>query len=128
MLHEGIVTAAAFSRDGQRLLTGSADRSARLWDLETCLPLSPPLWHNEHVRAVGLCPDGKVALTGRVWRLPMPLPDDPRLIDLWVRLATARSFGAGESIDWLAPDALVEMAGEFESRTGRPWSQWDDQP
>src|SRR4029453_17383849 len=101
MRHEGIVMCAVFSRDGQRLLTGSGDGSARLWDVATCLPLSPPLPHGEFVWAVGMSPDSRTGLTGRVWHLPSPLPDEPALIDLWLKLATGRTFRAGESIELL---------------------------
>jgi WD40 repeat protein len=124
MRHEGIVMTAVFSQDGQRLLTGSGDRAARLWDVSTCLPLAPPVLHSDFVRAVGMSPAGDIALTGRVWPLPAPLPDDPSLIGLWVRLATERSFVAGENIRWLDPAALSEAKREFETRAGRPWREW----
>ena len=117
---------AVFSSDGQRLLTGSGDGSARLWDVATCLPLSPPLPHGEWVRAVGMSPAGDLALTGRAWHLPVPLPDDPPRIDLWVRLATERAFNAGDNIEWLDRAALEELASEFHSRTGKSWLEWAD--
>jgi WD40 repeat protein len=126
MRHEGIVTSAVFSRDGRRLLTGSADGTARLWDVATCLPLAPPLEHESPVMSVAMNPAGSAALAGRFWHLPAPLPDDPTLVDLWVRLATERSFTAGENVEWLGPSAVAALAGEFEARTGKPWAQWGD--
>jgi WD40 repeat protein len=126
MRHDGIVMAAAFSPDGMRLLTGSGDRSARLWDVATCLPLSPPLPHGNRVSAVAINPAGNTALTGRLWHLPTPLPDDLPLVKRWVQLATERSFTAGDSIEWLAPAALDDLAREFEARAGKSWSDWAD--
>lgn len=129
MRHEGVVAAAAFSRDGTRLLTGgSRDRTARLWDVATCLPLSPPLEHDEDVFSVAIHPAGQVAFTGRFWRLPAPLPDDQPLIDLWVQLATQRTFKAGDNIEWLDPAELAELAREFHAHTGMSWSDWADHP
>jgi eukaryotic-like serine/threonine-protein kinase len=127
MRHEGVVATASFSRDSTRLLTGGTrDRTARLWDVATCLPLAPPLEHDSDVFAVAIHPDGHTALTGRFWRLPAPLPDDPALVDLWVQLATQRTFTAGNNIEWLTPAALTELARAFESRAGQPWREWAD--
>jgi WD40 repeat protein len=127
MRHEGVVTTAAFSSDGTSLLTGgSRDRTARLWDVATCLPLSPPLLHKDEVWSVALSPaaPGHTALTGRVWGLPRPLPDDPQLIDLWVTLATQRRFTARDSIEWLSPSELSSLSDEFRACSGKEWSDW----
>ncbi|HEY7153161.1 MAG TPA: WD40 repeat domain-containing serine/threonine-protein kinase, partial [Gemmataceae bacterium] len=56
--HEGAITAAAFSADGQRVLTGSEDQSVRLWDVQTgetirTIPARAP------VVVVALSPDGR---------------------------------------------------------------------
>ena len=124
MRHEGVVRSAVFSADGLRLLTGSADGFARLWDVATCLPLSAPLPHRGQVVAVALNPAGDTALTGRFWRLPAPLPDDPPLIDLWVQLATERAFTAGENVEWLNSETVAGLARAFQVRAGQPWSDW----
>jgi WD40 repeat protein len=127
MHHEGIVTAADFSADGKLLLTaGSLDRSARLWDVTTCLPLSPPLIHNWEVITVGLHPTGRIAYTGRMWHLPEPLPTSPALMGLWVKLATQRAFTAGDNIEWLRPAEVAAAASEFKARTGHEWDEWAD--
>jgi WD40 repeat protein/serine/threonine protein kinase len=126
MRHSGVVMSAIFSNDGTLLLTGgSVDRSARLWDVATCLPLSPPLLSDEPVLAVGLQPSGRTAYTGRLWRLPTPLADEPVSIQVWAKLATQRTF-AGDNIEWLSPADLAAAASEFQARTGTTWDQWGE--
>jgi WD40 repeat protein/serine/threonine protein kinase len=57
------VLAVAFSPDGKTVLTGGADRFARLWDATTGKPhLALP--HAEVVYAVAFSPDGRSVLTG----------------------------------------------------------------
>jgi len=63
-VHEGVVEAVAFSPDGKTVLTGSFDRTARLWDVATGLPVGRPLVHQGFVEAVAFSPDGKTVLTG----------------------------------------------------------------
>lgn len=50
--HTGWVTAAVFSADGERILSGSDDRTARLWSTETGLPLKVFTGHEGGVRGV----------------------------------------------------------------------------
>jgi len=58
--------------------------------------------------------------------LPAPLPDDQALIDLWVQLATQRTFSAGDNIEWLDPGVLAALRtlGTFAALPGR----WRDFP
>jgi WD40 repeat protein len=60
MQHERAVTSTQFSPDGQQVLTGSWDRTARLWDAATGKPLG-----EGGVISVQFSPDGKRVLSKR---------------------------------------------------------------
>jgi len=87
--HEGNVVAVEFSPDGQRVVTASWDKSARVWDVRTGQPLTDPLKHNEPLVSAGFSPDGlKVVttcldLTVRVWdaRTGEPLTERLKIRD-----------------------------------------------
>ena len=64
----------AFSLDGRKLATGSTDRSASIWDLDSKLELAL-FQHDEWVTSVAFSPDGRKLATGsadtkaRIWDL-----------------------------------------------------------
>ena len=62
--HTKGVRAVAFSPDGKTVLTGSSDKTARLWDVATGLPIGEPLYMKALSIAVAFSPDGKTVLTG----------------------------------------------------------------
>jgi hypothetical protein len=62
----GIVASANFSPDGRRIVTGSWDYSARIWDAETSsdlLKLAGPDGHTGFVNSAVFSPDGAFVLT-----------------------------------------------------------------
>lgn len=61
--HEGAITAAAFSPDGGRIVTTSADHTARLWDVETGRALGAPSQHDWEVNSAAFSPDGHRIVT-----------------------------------------------------------------
>ena len=71
--HTGPILAVAYSPDGRRIVTGSADNSARVWDSETGQELFPLTGHSDSVRSVAFSSDGQRIVTGswdrtiRVW-------------------------------------------------------------
>jgi hypothetical protein len=71
--HTGPVESVAYSPDGKRVLTGSSDGTARVWDAEMGQQKALLKGHTDRVTSVAYSPDGKRVLTGsqdktaRVW-------------------------------------------------------------
>ncbi|RKT08961.1 WD domain G-beta repeat uncharacterized protein [Streptomyces sp. 1114.5] len=65
--HTAPVTCVAVSADGRRILSGSADRTLRLWDLATGAELRRWVAHDDGVQCAALSPDGRSAVSGGVW-------------------------------------------------------------
>jgi Tol biopolymer transport system component len=77
--HTGEVSSVAFSPDGERVVTGSFDHTARVWDLSSATPTATvPEGDGGRVWSVAFGPDGKRVVTGsddgiaRVWDLSEP--------------------------------------------------------
>ncbi len=125
MQHDSLVLDADFNSDGSQLLTGSLDQTARIWDINTCLPLTAPLQHTTSVSSVRFHPSSNIAFTtSRIWHLPNSFPDDPELEASWVRLATERTLGANNSIEWIDVSRLKHETQEFYRQTGMQWEDW----
>ena len=69
--HEQGITCMAFSPDSRWVVTGSYDRTARLWDLKAANPTAQPVvlkGHDGDVTAVAFSPDNRWVVTGSVDR------------------------------------------------------------
>jgi hypothetical protein len=66
--HKGPVDSVAFSPDATRLLTGSQDGTARVWDAGTGQQKAVLKGHVDWVSSVAFSPDGKRILTGSLDR------------------------------------------------------------
>jgi WD40 repeat protein len=70
---EATIHTAVFSPDGRRILTASADKTARLWDAATGAQIGEPMRHNDEVVDAAFSPDGaRIATaskdhTARLW-------------------------------------------------------------
>jgi WD40 repeat protein/transcriptional regulator with XRE-family HTH domain len=62
--HTGDVWGVDFSPDGKYLVTGSSDRTARLWDVATGETIRIFSGHTGEIDGVEFSPDGKYLLTG----------------------------------------------------------------
>jgi WD40 repeat protein len=78
--HADEVKSVVFTNDGQRALSGSFDKSIRLWDVETGKELRRFTDHTSGAFCIAVSTDGRYALSGsndktvRLWRLPDPPP------------------------------------------------------
>jgi WD40 repeat protein len=70
---EAKVHVALFSPDGRRILTASADKTARVWDSATGVPIGEPMRHEDEIVDAAFSPDGaRIATaskdrTARLW-------------------------------------------------------------
>jgi len=116
------VRAVVFSPDGKAVLTGSEDRTARLWDAATGQPIGPPLAHQGRVSAVAFSPDGIAVITG----------SDDNTARLW-DAATGQPIGpalAHKGFVWavaFSPDGKAVLTGS-QDKTARLWDAATGQP
>jgi WD40 repeat protein len=61
--HSSSINSAAFSPEGRLLLTGSSDRTARLWDAASGMELRRFFGHTGRVNSVAFSPDGRFVVT-----------------------------------------------------------------
>jgi WD40 repeat protein len=116
VLHQpGQVRAAGLSPDGTMLVTGAADKTARLWEAATGKPLGRPLRHQGEVRAVAFSPDGRRILTGsadgigRLWDAATGRPVG----------APLRHQGEIRAVAF-SPDGRTVLTGSWD-KTARLW-------
>src|SRR3954464_9219891 len=62
--HEDFVRSVAFSPDGKTLVSGSDDRTVKLWDVATGKENATLKGHKASVRCVAYSPDGKTVASG----------------------------------------------------------------
>ncbi|MBI4660224.1 MAG: protein kinase [Verrucomicrobia bacterium] len=62
--HLGAVFAVAFSPDGQRIMTASEDKTAKVWEANTGRELLTLKGHTSYIRSGAFSPDGQLILTG----------------------------------------------------------------
>jgi WD40 repeat protein/serine/threonine protein kinase/tetratricopeptide (TPR) repeat protein len=85
--HTGPVVSVAFSPDGERIITGSEDRTVRVWDARTGTTLLELSGFRDRLTSVAFSPDGTRIVTGEfggtvtVWdaRVGKDVPDGEEL-------------------------------------------------
>ena len=88
------VKVAAFSPDGEWLVTAADDNTARVWNAATGEPRTPPMEHEGIIRRTSWSPDGRFILTvsgatvciwdaamGKLVAAPLHAPDE--VLDAW---------------------------------------------
>jgi WD40 repeat protein len=113
--HSNVIDGLAFSPDGTRLISGSADRTARIWDVRSRKTLHVLEGHKDSIYAVAFSPDGSRAVTGS--------------FDHTLRLWDAKSGtlikpleGHDEGVKFAAftPDGKYVLSGSYD-KTIRLW-------
>ncbi|MBI2947504.1 MAG: protein kinase [Verrucomicrobia bacterium] len=84
--HQSRINQVEFSPDGRRILTASADGTARVWDAATGQPFTPPMAHSNAVLSANFSSDGRFIATAsddhtaRVWDANSGQPITPPLL------------------------------------------------
>ncbi|KAG1720914.1 WD40-repeat-containing domain protein [Suillus occidentalis] len=61
---EGLVSTISLSPNNRLLASASYDNTARIWNLDTNLPVGPPLQHGDKVECAAFSANGRVLVTG----------------------------------------------------------------
>jgi len=114
--HTDQVWCVAFTPDGKRLLSGSKDKTMRLWDVQTGDELKRCLGHGATVKSVAVSADGKRILSGS-W------DKTARLWDLETKEELKCFRGHTAAIVWVAfhPDNKHALSSSLD-KTVRVWS------
>lgn len=71
--HSDWIRSLAFSPDGQAIVSGSNDKTVRLWNVETGQLIYLLTEHKDRVKSVGISPDGNTIISG----------DASRIVKVW---------------------------------------------
>ena len=86
--HPAVVTAVAFSPDGNTIATGSKDKTVKLWETSSGNEIRTLAGHSSQVNDIRFTPDGKLLLsadwdnTVKVWDVYTGKIINMRLLDI----------------------------------------------
>jgi dipeptidyl aminopeptidase/acylaminoacyl peptidase len=134
MTHQDLIAGARFSPDGRLVATISHDRTARLWDTETGLPVSEPLPHLVRVESAAFSPDGRWLATGtaggsvHLWEVPELPSRTPAWLPELVEAVVRQRLNEFNHIEPVPPSALAEVKEAIERDPSneklRRWARW----
>jgi len=115
MGHSRWVNAVSFSPDRKHILSGSTDRTIKLWDIETGREIKSFLGHSDYIHAISFSPDGKYVLSG----------SGDRTVKLWDittgnNIKTFSGHSRAVSSISISPDGLQLLSGSYD-RTIKLW-------
>jgi WD40 repeat protein len=107
--------AVAFSKDGQTLVTGCDDSTARIWDIATSKPIGPMLPHDAALRTAVFAENDRQIITGTsvgttyIWNVSRePLESDVAQIVLSLQVSTGMELSADGEVRPLDQDTWLE--------------------
>ncbi|HEV3310716.1 MAG TPA: NB-ARC domain-containing protein, partial [Chloroflexota bacterium] len=113
--HQGLVTSLALSPDGQRIVSGSDDRTVAVWDLESGTRIHQLSGHQGLVTSLAVSPDGRRIISG----------SDDRTVAVWDLESGTRIHRLTGHQDWVrsvavSPDGRRIVSGS-DDRTVAVW-------
>jgi hypothetical protein len=126
-----IVNSAVYSPDGTRIVTGSRDKSARIWDARTGVQLRALSGHDDYLNSAAYSPDGTRIVTAstdktaRIW--DAHVPTDLAAQILWDASAVTDPLSEVDRFELgLPPDAHVRSWPGKGSRCDQAAAAADD--
>jgi WD40 repeat protein len=128
--HTDKVTGVAISPDGRHILSGSDDKTIRLWDFESGTPVQVLREHQNYVLSVAFSRDGKRFLSagGGQWRGPEFATESDQIVRLWdaADSKVVRKMTGHQAPVWsvaFSPDERFALSGSggYEFRGGSPF-------
>jgi len=121
--HQGAVSSAEFSPDGQCVVTVSADKTARLWDTQTGQPISAPLHILNEARLDTAAGRYAKALAKHLWFHENALKYQPSLYGVrlshaladWIKLGSLYP-AALDQLHRIGDDAAQKVRGDQDCR------------
>ncbi|MHC4426413.1 MAG: protein kinase domain-containing protein [Planctomycetota bacterium] len=108
--HKEHVNSVALSPDGKRIISGSNDKTIKVWDAETDTELMTLRGHSNKVWSVAFSPDGKRIVSGSV----------DKTIKIWdaatgIELMTLRGHGQATHVVAFSPDGKCIVSGSADN-------------
>ncbi|MFM6628134.1 MAG: WD40 repeat domain-containing protein, partial [Microcystis panniformis] len=108
--HKDFVTSVNFSRDGKTLVSGSNDKTIKLWNVETGQEIRTLKGHDDFVQSVNFSPDGKTLVNGS-WDNTIKLWN----VETGKEIRTLRGHGSFVNSVNFSPDGKTLVSGSNDN-------------